>query len=544
MRLLALLLLASCNNAIGPFYTCTSSSQCMQESVQGQCEATNYCSFPDANCVSGRRYSAFSATGLRDRCVGTDDAGITIAPDVDLASGDFSVVDQAPAVDFLLPDLSIPSTTLVASLPHFDFGPMDSGAATPKMTLIFTNTGPAATATLQLQTSGDTSGFPLGTDGCSGSSLAVGAFCSVTFRFAPTRLGAHSATARISDGNNSSESALSGTGTAPINYAFVTLGTHNGNFGGLTGADATCAAAALQAGLPTGTYVALLSSSTTDAVNRIRAARGFKRTDGRIFGDTAVGLFSGASRFYPLVLDEDAQAVSALVWTATATTGASLQYVNPPCGDWLNTIITNAVYMGDPTASGNAWINLGSGRAEGCVNKFALYCFQVDHVTPISLPSPDGRVIFVSSTPFVPGGGLTAADALCRADAATAGLQGNFKALLSTSAGSAASRFTIRRAPIWRSDGALFVASDVDVLAAYAPLTGLTITGVGDYTADQAVWTGAASGFTTTASTCMDWTSTSAVGNYGNSAFTATVGGANTSTTCTNPSLRIYCMSE
>jgi alpha-tubulin suppressor-like RCC1 family protein len=66
--------------------TCQDSSSCVRDSsdhggtLQGMCEATGYCSFPDATCVaSSRRYDASATETLADMCVPANPAGDCVA---------------------------------------------------------------------------------------------------------------------------------------------------------------------------------------------------------------------------------------------------------------------------------------------------------------------------------------------------------------------------------------------------------------------------------------------------------------------------------
>jgi hypothetical protein len=68
---------------------------------------------------------------------------------------------------------------------------------------------------------------------------------------------------------------------------FVTQVTHNGNFGGLTGADTVCQNAADAQGLG-GTWVAWLSSGTTNAHDRVTSAGPWYAIDGaKVFNNKA-----------------------------------------------------------------------------------------------------------------------------------------------------------------------------------------------------------------------------------------------------------------
>jgi cysteine-rich repeat protein len=71
--------------ACGPaVFACTQHSDCRSGTVTGSCEASGWCSFPDASCPSGSRYGGLAGDQLADRCVtpdgastGADEAGST-----------------------------------------------------------------------------------------------------------------------------------------------------------------------------------------------------------------------------------------------------------------------------------------------------------------------------------------------------------------------------------------------------------------------------------------------------------------------------------
>ncbi len=50
-------------------FACDDSSACAGNGEQGTCEATGWCSFPDAGCESGARYGEHSGDGLAGECV-------------------------------------------------------------------------------------------------------------------------------------------------------------------------------------------------------------------------------------------------------------------------------------------------------------------------------------------------------------------------------------------------------------------------------------------------------------------------------------------
>jgi hypothetical protein len=132
-----------------------------------------------------------------------------------------------------------------------------------------------------------------------------------------------------------------------------------------------------------------------------------------------------------------------------------------------------------------------------------------------------GKRVFVTSTTTTGNfGGLAAADAVCAARAAAANLPGTFKAWLSTSTTSAASRLTHATVPYYRRSGTTVVrlAQNWTELVSGAttvpgPITfdetGATVTG--------GAWTGTNTSGASSTPSCSDWTSTTASsgGRYG-----------------------------
>jgi hypothetical protein len=50
-------------------FVCASNDQCVDGDVQGTCEPTAFCSFPDTSCDSQRRYGELAASDLAGQCV-------------------------------------------------------------------------------------------------------------------------------------------------------------------------------------------------------------------------------------------------------------------------------------------------------------------------------------------------------------------------------------------------------------------------------------------------------------------------------------------
>jgi hypothetical protein len=288
------------------------------------------------------------------------------------------------------------------------------------------------------------------------------------------------------------------------NLAFVTSQPVESTFGGLTQADAICSDAAAAAGLE-GTYIAWLSTSAVDAIDRLAGASGWVRTDGAPFADTPAGLAAGEV-FHPLRLDENgAEVLPPLVsdvWTGTGGDGIATNFV---CDDWTS---PGGSGTGGSTAQGTeGWT---SAVNAGCGGTRRLYCLGVDRAASVRPPPPGGRIAFLSAGNFAPEG-LAAADSLCAGEAEEAGLEGEFVAFLATQDGSAIDRVGTNGSVWTRPDGVALAADVAAFLAGPLWETSISQTAAGDYVADL-VWTGAVSPTLPgdAVSTCGDWLSPAA----------------------------------
>src|SRR5207247_2365378 len=142
-------------------------------------------------------------------------------------------------------------------------------------------------------------------------------------------------------------------------------------------------------------------------------ARGFVRVDGKPVADRA----SDSASYYPVLLDQNgASQLGEIV--------AGAEQGN--CGDWTSSNGNDFFTYGDPSSGlGDNWN--GGYRALSCIGSFHLYCFQKDHVSPMTFTRASGRTAFITSY-TVGTGGLGDADARCRADALASGLGGSYKA--------------------------------------------------------------------------------------------------------------------
>jgi len=228
------------------------------------------------------------------------------------------------------------------------------------------------------------------------------------------------------------------------NVAFLTKRTYAPSTLAGTAADAICNQEASEDGLP-GTYVAWLSTTTTNAISRLTGSRGWVRADGMPFVDTLADL--AASRILtPLeVMSNRARDLSTLtIITATDPDGT---FAGQSCGDFTST--SGFGDGGIPQAIGAQWTS--DIASPPCNAMTKLYCFGVGHTLPVSIVPVTGRKAFIS-TNWAPGAGLASADARCQTDAMTAGFTGTFRAMLATSTASGASRF-IDGLPWVRQDG-------------------------------------------------------------------------------------------
>lgn len=309
-----------------------------------------------------------------------------------------------------------------------------------------------------------------------------------------------------------------GAAFSPMNRMFVTSTTFPLPLaGGLPAADAACQALATSAGLP-GTYVAWLSDPSHDAKDRLGAATGWLRTDGRMFApgvaslvDPCEGSQLATGVRYPPSLDESGHPVAAdaLAVTGTTTAGtaafAQTEEAEGTCAGWTTT--TGRALAGYPWSGCGMWT---SGAGVACDGASAhLYCFGTDFHATNTRPAAQGPLAFVTALSYR-GESVASADARCAAEAAAAGRSGSFRALLATNTASAISRFSTSGTPWVRPDGVAIAAQAAD-LARGTLLAPIALTAAG---AGVGLRTGVRTGATspdatgTDLTTCKDWSTT------------------------------------
>ena len=165
-----------------------------------------------------------------------------------------------------------------------------------------------------------------------------------------------------------------GLGNCGSCLVFVTSTLHNGDLGGLDGADAICQDLADGAGLP-GTYMAWLSDSTGSPADRfMRATAPYTLRGGPIIANDWDELTSGElSRALNKTEQGTGGALSSRVWTNTASDGTVRTDTPKSCSNWSSSSAGIAGYDGMLSSISATW----TARDETtCNTAIRLYCFQ------------------------------------------------------------------------------------------------------------------------------------------------------------------------
>jgi hypothetical protein len=173
---------------------------------------------------------------------------------------------------------------------------------------------------------------------------------------------------------------------------FVTSSGHNGDLGGLAGADAICQGLADSSGslAAHGTYKAWLSAAGTgnSAAERLaHATVPYKRVDGSTVADDWADLTDG-SLDHPINITEGGDTFvcsgvgpfsNGCVWTSTEPDGsARITDLNPlydSCGTWTNSTDDAVGWLGWPAEVSVLWTHWAQGPF-ACDQQLRLYCVQ------------------------------------------------------------------------------------------------------------------------------------------------------------------------
>ena len=135
--------------------------------------------------------------------------------------------------------------------------------------------------------------------------------------------------------------------------------------------------------------MAWLGTSTVTAVSRLGTARGWVRTDGKPFADTAAEVGKLAID-YPPYLDESGNALAAGEIAYTGLDGNGNLYMSGgdsgACSDW--TLGTSSATILGSTGTvhyGSGWWTY-SGQ-QTCDKVAHLYCLQTDHTVAVTPPA-------------------------------------------------------------------------------------------------------------------------------------------------------------
>jgi hypothetical protein len=326
----------------------------------------------------------------------------------------------------------------------------------------------------------------------------------------------------------------------PPNIMFTTSTLQTAaSLNGLGGADDLCMKLAANANpkLP-GNYKAWLSTSAASAASRLGSASGWVRTDGKpvLNNISDLSLAYNGKLFYPPRLDENGRDLGLdidplspdeiTVITNTSSAGALPTY--PALGTCGNFGSDDGSYVEIGLGTHNSAVFTQASQTF-CTYPARLYCFGIDHQAQVSVTPASGRHAFVSSTNWLPGGGIASADALCQSDASAANLPGTYKALLTPTGATAASRFNTSGLPWVRSDGIRITPTASTFFTTHLFDASPNITADGAYYLGwNGVWSGAASPTTlgTNATNCVNWTSSSSsqIGTVGAAGDSFTTG--------------------
>jgi hypothetical protein len=157
-------------------------------------------------------------------------------------------------------------------------------------------------------------------------------------------------------------------------YAFTSQNPWSPSTSGISAADAQCQNEAVGASLPTGTYIALLATSTASAASRLNLAPGtppFRRPDGTLVVATPGDLAAGNFLSVPFQNANGTYGNSVDVWTGSPAPGMAGS-ATTTCSNWTST--TGNGGFGDSSGL-YSWWNFFT--PQPCTNTaFHVYCFQ------------------------------------------------------------------------------------------------------------------------------------------------------------------------
>lgn len=153
---------------------------------------------------------------------------------------------------------------------------------------------------------------------------------------------------------------------------FITASEHTGALGGVAGADATCTTAA--AALGGGPWKAWLSTTTSNAIDRITGAGPWFDTKGTVAftGRAQLTTMPATSLWYD---EAGVFLASDKIWTGTGFGGTYVAALSgtAPCAEWTSAAMSNQAKVGQVGRSDVAWTAQSNTT---CDQMAHLYCFE------------------------------------------------------------------------------------------------------------------------------------------------------------------------
>ena len=163
--------------------------------------------------------------------------------------------------------------------------------------------------------------------------------------------------------------AVTCSGAAP-KTVFITSTDHQGNLGGIAGADSICQARA-DAASRAGTYLAWISDNSTSPAARFsQSTTPYVLVNGNTIANDWADLTDGELQ-RAIDVDENNATKVSVVWSGADLNGSGLNDVN--CLSWNSSSSGQTGNVGSAAATMAGWTRAGG---DFCNNSFALYCFQ------------------------------------------------------------------------------------------------------------------------------------------------------------------------
>jgi len=156
---------------------------------------------------------------------------------------------------------------------------------------------------------------------------------------------------------------------------FLSSTTHDGNLGGLSGADAICQGLAGSASLP-GTYRAWLSDGAQSPSTRFSQSSGPYQLLNGVTIATSWNDLTDGTLAAPITLAENGATFddpALRSWTNTLANGTAGGVLNENCAGWTSGANGSDGDEGQVTSTSDNWTDFATGT---CNNLFHLYCFQ------------------------------------------------------------------------------------------------------------------------------------------------------------------------